>query len=484
VTLSDRVFPVALTSLQSVITQGGNPPVCALTAVGATASCSFVASAAGNQLVVLAQEATSSAGLYSVKVTNTTTGATAYAGTFPMGTMPDPITVTLPANDAYALSSIDFINPVALSSFKLALVQGGDLLVKQTSVGGPVTFNASSGATSLFIVPTAASASAGSYSVLIKRGSASVFTQVDSVTDSVASGIAAYVFKATLPAAGNYSLQLRDFVYPQAFTTLSANVSQDGIIFPAGTLAAPGTLTINNAVAGEINIVVLATPASSAAGLFGLTLTATGSTTPVLEKTQGVGASFTSQTVTVPAAAHYSVTATDFVAPAALDQLRVAVTRGASVVGQIFGGGTFGFDATPGDYTINFITTAKATPGYGMFGVSLLNMNLSSNVSSVTSGGSVTLTWSSDSDGCVASGGWTGNKAASGTATVGPLSANSTFTLTCSSGAGGAAKSIDVAVTAAPASASKGGGGSVSLEMLLMLGGLVGARQLRRTRLG
>jgi hypothetical protein len=77
-------------------------------------------------------------------------------------------------------------------------------------------------------------------------------------------------------------------------------------------------------------------------------------------------------------------------------------------------------------------------------------VTLSSNVSSVTSGGSVTLTWSStDATSCTASGGWSGAQATSGSAPLGPLTANTTATLSCTGAGGTAQQSVTVTVTAA-----------------------------------
>ena len=65
----------------------------------------------------------------------------------------------------------------------------------------------------------------------------------------------------------------------------------------------------------------------------------------------------------------------------------------------------------------------------------------------VDHGGSTTLTWtSSNSTSCSASGGWSGSKATSGNQLVGPLNANTTFTLTCSGAGGNAVAMIGVNV--------------------------------------
>lgn len=78
-------------------------------------------------------------------------------------------------------------------------------------------------------------------------------------------------------------------------------------------------------------------------------------------------------------------------------------------------------------------------------------ITFSANPMSVAAQGSTTLTWSSsNADSCTASGGWSGAKATGGSETRGPLTADTTFTLTCSnSGGGNAARSVTVDVASA-----------------------------------
>ncbi len=80
-------------------------------------------------------------------------------------------------------------------------------------------------------------------------------------------------------------------------------------------------------------------------------------------------------------------------------------------------------------------------------------LNLSASPQQLAPGGSATLSWSAAHvDGCVASDGWSGSRATSGSEVVGPLSATATYTLTCSSAGGGAvSRSVTVFVQSAPA---------------------------------
>src|SRR3989344_1673677 len=77
-------------------------------------------------------------------------------------------------------------------------------------------------------------------------------------------------------------------------------------------------------------------------------------------------------------------------------------------------------------------------------------VSLSASPTSITSGGSSTLTWSStDATSCTASGGWTGTQVTSGTQSVSPTT-NTTYTLACTGTGGTATQSATVTVTATP----------------------------------
>lgn len=78
------------------------------------------------------------------------------------------------------------------------------------------------------------------------------------------------------------------------------------------------------------------------------------------------------------------------------------------------------------------------------------DLTFTSSAAQVTSGQSVTLTWSAtNATSCTASGGWTGTKATSGTQSVGPLSANASYDLSCSDGTRSVEKNVSVTVNPA-----------------------------------
>ena len=122
--------------------------------------------------------------------------------------------------------------------------------------------------------------------------------------------------------------------------------------------------------------------------------------------------------------------------------------------------------------TTAILTVSVAFPPAVTLNASALTLSL---------GSSTTLTWSSsDTTSCTATGAWSGNKAASGSQEVKPVTAGSqTYSLSCGGLNGYDTQSVVVTVRAPAAGSS--GGGAAGVDMLLGLGllGLV-RRTLRR----
>lgn len=79
-------------------------------------------------------------------------------------------------------------------------------------------------------------------------------------------------------------------------------------------------------------------------------------------------------------------------------------------------------------------------------------LSLSASPGSVQSGGSTRLSWSSsNATSCQAGGAWSGSRATSGSTSVGPLTANSSFQLTCSGPGGSINRTVSVSVSTGPA---------------------------------
>ena len=104
-------------------------------------------------------------------------------------------------------------------------------------------------------------------------------------------------------------------------------------------------------------------------------------------------------------------------------------------------------------------------------------LSLSADPTTVVFQGQSTLTWSSgNADTCDASGDWSGSKATAGSETIGPLAANSNFTLNCSGDSGNVGRNVSVQVQAGNDGDDdvqpSGGGAFFSLFLLLFPVGL------------
>ena len=123
-------------------------------------------------------------------------------------------------------------------------------------------------------------------------------------------------------------------------------------------------------------------------------------------------------------------------------------TSGNETVGPLTAGSTFTLTCSGSGGEV--IKSATVSVGAAPQSPTL---TLTTNPTTVDYNGSTTLTWSStNADGCTATGGWSGSKGTSGAESVGPLTADSTFTLTCSGSGGEVIKSATVTVGAAPQS--------------------------------
>ena len=77
-----------------------------------------------------------------------------------------------------------------------------------------------------------------------------------------------------------------------------------------------------------------------------------------------------------------------------------------------------------------------------------VQITFAASPTSVKSGGSATLTWSSESSACTAGNGWSGAKSGSGSLVIGPLTQTTTFSLSCAATATASTGQNNVTVTA------------------------------------
>jgi hypothetical protein len=476
ITLTDCNFPQSLGGLTLAIVQqagalittlpGGTNPVALQPGIT-------------YRILVLAQTAASvNAGLYGVNISPAAGGAPVYSQTVPVGAV-TPLSSPALTAGSYILKFTDLNYPSSLSPAGAVVSLNGQA-VTQLSASGSQTFTAVTATYQVFALglPPAPSTT-GSYSVILTPQGGSPVLSVARAVSAAGSPVSAYSFDTTVTAAGTYALDLADFGLSAQFTSLSARVFQGGFALgPA--LTATGSTNVS-AAAGPASLLVFAQPGTGGS-LFGIDLTASGSSNALFAATQGVGQLFGSGTFTVPSAGSYTVTVSDVAFPTNLATLAVAVTQGANNLGSIFTGGSFKFTGAPNtNYFVNFIAqpgTATADHA-GTYSISVAPtpaapvVSLSSSGTSVTSGATVNLTWSSQnatscSGSSTPSGLWSTSQLSGNAVQTGAITTSATFTLTCT-GAGGSTTQTATVSVAAPSGGGHGGGGKLGFDILALL---------------
>lgn len=478
--LSDSGFPETLAQINLLITRRG---VEYARLDGTNTTMQFAAEPGTYDVLVIAQAGVQTdAGLYGVLVTNVGSGEAIFNESYPVGDLAEGRIAQLAADSTYTLTVTDLQFPAALASAGAAVMRGTSVLASRTTAGS-TSFNATGGAVRVYALPVATEqAVAGALLAEILQGTSGVFSVAyTSSPPATANALSILDDEVVIANAGSYRVTLTDFEFPGALATLEMAIFQNGVSL--GRRADTGAIDFQGA-AGKVLVLVAAQPSTTVGlGLFGVQLAGEPSGPVVYETTQAVGGLFQSRALDIATAGSYDVRLTDLVFPAAFPELALAVTRGTTRVGFAYGGGRFSFNATPGKYFLNFIARVNPSAQFGTYGLKVENtppppvVSITANPVSVQSGESATLSWTATgATSCVASGGWTGAKATTGTQSVGPLTVESTFTLVCT-GSGGSSSAATTVTIRTP---STGGGGAVDL---MLLAGLLGfGASLRRPR--
>lgn len=470
-TLTDEAFPAALSSVELIVIPHGvaSPtPVFLLTGAGPPVSAVLAVGVYDLFAVAVAGGGTS-AGLYSVQLVGP--GGTVLASTYPVGKLPPPTTLTVASSTTLSLLLADLAFPAALTTLQSIVTQDG-LALEQSSGAGTASFAADAGTAQLFVWAQAdASAGQGAYAAYVTDGSQALADIAQPVLDASHYG---YAFTSTFNSAASYRLDVSDFGVPTRFSSL------DGLAVQRG--ASLGSLSNDTATliaqSGPINIVVFPVLPAGQNGLFGVSLAMQSSGSVVYETTQGVGSSFSSQSIQIPTAGAYVVSAADLGFPAQFSTLALVVTRGPSLVGQVVGAGNFAFTAADaGTYVLNVLAQVGGSAEYGLYGLSLNpasapTVTFAASAASISSGGQSMLSWNaSNASSCSASASpasstWTGQLATSGSQSTGALTATTTFAINCIGDGGTVSASAEVSVVAP---SPKGGGGAFTGASLLCL---------------
>ncbi|HVN44302.1 MAG TPA: hypothetical protein VMT66_03545 [Steroidobacteraceae bacterium] len=265
--LSDLGYPAALQQVQAMLTLNGTV-VASLAAAGSApftpATATYEAYAAG-----IAASGGAGAGSYAVQVTQGATvlfGAAEAVSTSGNALTPYSFNTTLQNGGAYTLSLTDFLFPAPFTSVEVAAVQGGTLL--GAPLTGPGTLNIKGVAGPLTLLAFAQPASGGGLfglDIAPQGGGAAVF--------DVTQGAGALFLsrKASVLAAGNYSVTATDLQFPAQFQNYDTIVTQGSK--QLGAIFGGGSFVFNATAAGNYYLNFLAEPGGTdAAGTYALTL--------------------------------------------------------------------------------------------------------------------------------------------------------------------------------------------------------------------
>jgi hypothetical protein len=473
ITVTDDALPVAFSKLSAGIFLGSTP-IAVNIPPGTPTQITLAAATQYKLLAAAIPNTTTPAGLYGIRITDPS-GAAIFDYSLAVGAVTDTV-VSNPTAGALSLTLTDFGYPAALATVGAAVTAGGGpALGTLTAAGGPVSTNTAPAGSIDVWTYAAAGTQPGAYGLTLTNGTSTLLSTTQVVNPSNASSAGTYAFVVTIPAAGTYQLAVTDFQFPGALASLSATIAQNGTVL---------TQSAENftAAAGAAIVVVDAQPPQSGSGIFDVSVQTTGATPQILlDQTQAVAGVFNTQTISLGTTGGYNATLTDLVFPQKFQDLAIVVSQGGQALGKIYGGGSFGFTGTPGSkYLITFVatpnaqSTAPAVPGYGLYSLNVAStpptVTFTSSASSVSAGGTVTLTWSSQNAvSCTASGGtgWTGSQMTSGTLAV-AVAAAETLTLSCTGPGGTIAQSVALTITP-PASGGSHGGGAIDLTSLLAL---------------
>jgi hypothetical protein len=491
VALRDSAFPAALQFADlAVFAVGGNgvplftlsnavPGGCLATAC--TGSFTVAQAGSFDFAVFATAAAPAGLGLYTLSITGPGSAVVA-ADAHAVGDLPPPSSVTLPVAGDYTLTLSDLLAPAAsLGELRALLVQGANILGGRSGAGPATAPGALAGPAQLIVLAAPGANGVGAFGVQLRRSTGQLAFETAGTAPAgltAAQTGAGYLYEATVPAAADYRLVLRDLLFPAALTTLRAMVVQAGTVH---ALDMPGN-TVVPLVPGAVFVIVTATKGASTDGMLGVALEPVAGGTKLVSKAQGVGGYFDTRPVQITSSGAYDLVVSDLQFPASLAEFFVSVTRGPDLVGEIFGSAGFNFMAQPGEYSINVLARPAAGADYGTWGFALSGtpaptVTLSASPATVAAQGTATLTWSSTgATGCTASGGWAGPQSTAGTAATAALAAQTIFTITCTGPGGLASTSATVAVSTPP---SGGGGGAFDPLLLWIVLGLLGLRVLK-----
>jgi hypothetical protein len=455
-TYTDERFPVALNSANPpslALFQGAN-----LISVPLPASPAALTLSPGTYtLLGIAQaDPAAMAGLFAVSVSGPA-GVSLLNTAYPIGTL----------GAASAVTVADFAFPTALGSASAMVTAGATSLGTATASGGASSFSAPAGPLQVWSFG-AASTGAGTYEVDLTSPAASLLQAAFGVSSA---GSFAYAFVSQALVAGVYQATANDFEFPAALTAVQFAVAQNGAVLKQAISV--GSLQFT-AAAGPIVLLVDATPSANGNGLVDVNVQTSGASPQLefdhLQLVMATPGGFTSQAINLGISGTFNVSLNDLMFPAQFQNLALIGTSAGTVLGSVYGAGTFPITATPGNYQFTIVAIPAVNQQYGLYGIQIVDapptVTLPASPTSVAGGGATTLSWkTTNATSCTASGGtFTGSETTGSGSTSVAVSATTAYTLTCTGPGGSASQSVTVSVT--PATAKSGGGGGIGLNVL------------------
>jgi hypothetical protein len=436
-------------------------------------------------LAITQADQTAQAGLFNIMITGPAGVAPLLNNEYPVGTLAAASQINNPTSQSLTLTVHDFAFPTALTSAAALVTSGAASLGTASVSGGATSFNAAAGSLQVWSYGTTGTG-AGTYEVDLTSISSNLLQTAAGVNGA---GAYAYAFVSPAPLpAGKYQATANDFQFPATLSSVQFAVAQNAVILEQQAQTGTAAFT---AVAGPVVLLATATPATSGSGLLDVNVQTGGSTpTLVFDHVQPVSASglFVSQPLTLGASGNFDVTLTDLDFPAQFQTLALVGSSNGSVLGKIYGGGTFTLDAnvvnTAGNYELTVVGIPTSPQQYGLYGLEVApsapSVTLTASPTTVTTGGLTTLTWTTtNATSCTGSGGmFVGSQAIGSGSTSLTVTETTNYTLTCT-GAGGTGTQ-SVTVTTTPAPSKSGGGGGIGWDLISLLGVLTLARRLAR----
>jgi hypothetical protein len=531
VSMTDLQFPAALQTAspnnpQLILIDTTSTPaamVASLTSFGSTQTTAALNPGDTYTILAVVQQGSNNGGLFSVSVGapgGTATygprivpvGRVALLQSSTSGKTKSSFSLTPTTSTTLSLKDLAFPS-VALTAVGAALVDATSQQPLATVAGSAQETITTPGTADTYQVFAYAVAddtvnTGGSYSITVQQGSAFPFDEAEAVPSTSSSGVTVQAFNldTSVAATAPYVFTLTDFKFPAALATTALAAVQNGQLL--GSVNAAGNFT-ENIGQGPVTLLAFAEEASagqaagSSPGLLGVDLSPKGGGAAVFDVTEGIGAGFSSTSFTAQSAQSVQANVADLGFPAALQNLNLAVTSGTTLVGSVVSAGSSGgfpFSASANTtYNVNVIaqpvtssqgTSQKYEAGtYAMSVEPAPTVTLNASSTTVTSGGTVGLSWTTaNATSCTASASpsnsaWNGDESPTGgPVTTAAITATTTFSLSCTGGGGSASSSATVTVDAPSSGGGHGGGGALDLGSLLSLAAVAALRwrDLRR----